>query len=120
MCSAVSTFDPESKFIFNVLSRLEAAMGIQIVAILAKAHSQLTSTSGVKLQARVDRRGNKIPLPDPHRAPGKHVEEVISQWSAGHSHRPPTWGELLNVLQEIGPLKLIQQIEVYIKGIYYS
>ena len=39
-------------------------MGIQIVSVLAKLHSPLTSSSGVELQPRVDHRGREIALPD--------------------------------------------------------
>ena len=91
-------------------------MGVHIVSVLANIHYQLTTTSGVQLQPQVNKRGRRIPLPDPHTAPGQYVEEVISQWSAGHSPRPPTWRELLQVLQDIGQLELRQQIEAFMKG----
>ena len=91
----------------NVLSRLEAVMGIQIVSALANIHSQLTTASGVQLQDYT---------PDPDRDPGQYVVEVFSQWSAGHSHRPPTWRELLKVLRDIGQLELTQQIDTFMKG----
>ena len=99
----------------NVLSRLEAVMGIQIVSALANIHSQLKTTSGVQLQERYEY-GYKIVVPDPQRDPGRYVEEVFSQWSAGHSHRPPTWSELLKVLRDIGLLELTQQIDTFMKG----
>ena len=77
---------------------------------------QLTTTSGVQLQPQFDKIGCIIPLPDPQRAPGPYVEEVISQWSAGSGLRPPTWRELLQDLQDIGQLELRQQIEAFMKG----
>ena len=92
-------------------------MGVHIVSVLADIHYQLTTTSGMQLQPQVDKRGCRIPLPDPQTAPGQYVEEVISQWSAGHSPHPPTWRELLQVLQDIGQLELKQQIEAFLKGI---
>ena len=49
----VATFDPDTKFISNVLSRLEAVMGVHIVSVLANIHYQLTTTSGVQLQPQV-------------------------------------------------------------------
>ena len=113
----VATFDPDNKFISNVLSRLEAVMGVHIVSVLANIHYQLTTASGVQLQPQLDKDGREIELPDPQTAPGQYVEEVISQWSAGHSPRPPTWRELLQVLQDIGQLELRQQIEAFMKGI---
>ena len=108
---AVATFDPDSRFISNVLSRLEAVMGVQIISILADIRYQLTTSAGVQLQQI--KNGS---LPDPQSHPCQYVEEVISQWSAGHSPRPPTWRELLQILQDIGQLELRQQIEAFMKG----
>ena len=109
---AVATFDPDSRFVSNVLSRLEAVMGVHIISILADIHYQLITSAGVQLQPQI-KNGS---LPDPQSHPCQYVEEVISQWSAGHSPRPPTWRELLQVLQDVGLLELRQQIEVYVKG----
>ena len=91
-------------------------MGVHIVSALADIHYQLTTKSGVQLQPQVNKHGRRIPLPDPQTAPGQYIEELISQWSAGHSPRPPTWRELLKVLQDIGQLELRQQIEAFMKG----
>ena len=91
-------------------------MGVHIVSVLANIHYQLTTTSGVQLQPQLDEDGDEIELPDPQTAPGQYVEEVISQWSIGHSRRPRTWRELLQVLQDIGQLELRQQIEAFMKG----
>ena len=91
-------------------------MGVHIVSVLANIHYQLTTTSGVQLQPQRDKDGRKIKLPEPQTKPGQYVEEVISQWSAGHSPRPPTWRELLQVLQDIGQLELRQQIEAFMEG----
>ena len=89
-------------------------MGIQIVSALANIHSQLTTTSGVQLQ--LNRYGRQVALPDPQTDPGRYVKEVFSQWSAGRSHRPPTWRHLLEVLRDIGLVELSQQIDTFIKG----
>ena len=91
-------------------------MGIQIVSVLAERHSALTSSSGIELQPRVDDDGDEIALPNPNTEPAKYVEEVIFQWSAGRSHRFPTWRQLLTVLQDIGLVDLSQQIQEFIKG----
>ena len=91
-------------------------MGVHIVSVLANIHYQLTTISGVQLQPQLDEDEDEIELPDPRRAPGQYVEEVISQWSAGRSPHPPTWRELLQVLQDIGQLELRQQIEAFMKG----
>ena len=91
-------------------------MGIQIVSVLDKLHSPLTSSSEVKLQPRMDQYGNEIVLPDPDEEPSQYVVEVVFQWSAGYSHRPPNWRELLTVLQDIGLVPLSQQIEEFLKG----
>ena len=91
-------------------------MGIQIVSVLAKHHSSLTSSSGVELQPRVDDDGDKIKLPDPDTEPAEYVEEVILQWSAGRSRRSPTWRQLLTVLEDMDLIQLSQQIDEFIKG----
>ena len=91
-------------------------MGVHIVSVLSNTHYQLTTSSRVQLQPQLDRYGDEIELHDPQTAPGQYVEEVISQWSAGHSPRPPIWSELLQVLQDIGQLELRQQIEAFMKG----
>ena len=116
MSPIVSPYSPEIEFPRNALTRLEVVMGIQIVSVLAKLHSPLTSSSGVELQPRVDRYGRKIALPDPVEEPAQYVGEFVLQWSAGHSHRPPTWRQLLTVLQDIGLVPLSQQIEEFLKG----
>ena len=97
----------------NVLSRLEAVMGIQIVSALANNHSQLMN--GVQLKEQ-DEDGKEIVLPDPQSHPDRYVKVVFSQWSAGRSHRPPTWRHLLEVLRDIGLLELSQQIDAFMKG----
>ena len=112
----MASYSPEIEFPHNVLTRLEAVMGIQIVSVLADLHYTLTSSSGVELQPRVDDDGDEIALPNPSTEPAEYVEEVILQWSAGHSHRPPTWRQLLTVLQDIGLVQLSQHIEEFIKG----
>ena len=114
--STVSSYSPEIKFPHNVLTRLEAVMGIQIVSVLAELHSTLTSLSGVELQPCVDDDGDEIALPDPNTEPAKYVEEVMLQWSAGRSHRSPTWRQLLTVLQDMDLIQLSQQIQEFIKG----
>ena len=91
-------------------------MGIQIVSVLAKLHCPLTSSSGVVLQPQEDHFGLKIALPDPDEEPAQYVVEVVLQWSAGRSCRPPTWKQLLTVLQNIGLVPLSQQIEEFLKG----
>ena len=113
---AVPSYSPEIAFPRNVLTRLEAVMGIQIVSFLAEHHSTLTSSSGVELLPRVDDYGDEIALPDPNTEPAKYVEEVMLQWSAGRSHRPPTWRQLLTVLQDMDLIQLSQQIEEFVKG----
>ena len=92
-------------------------MGIQIVSALANIHYKLTTSTGVQLQPQEDRHGNVIALPDREADPDQYVLVLISQWSAGRSHRPPTWRHLLEVIQDIGLIELSQQIEIYMKGI---
>ena len=83
-------------------------MGIQIVSALANIHSQLVITSGVQLQEQDEY--------DSQTDPGRYVDEVFSKWSAGHSHCPPTWKHLLEVLRDIGLVDLTQQIDTFMKG----
>ena len=113
---AVSSYSPEIEFPHNVVTRLEAVMGILIVSVLADHHTTLTSSSGVELQPRVDHRGHEIALPDRSTKPAKYVEELMLQWSAGRSHRSPTWRQLLTVLQDMDLIQLSLQIEEFIKG----
>ena len=112
---AVSSYSPEIEFPHNVVTRLEAVMGILIVSVLAEIHSTLTSSSGVELQPRMDD-GDEIALPDPNAEPAKYVKEVILQWSAGRSRRSPTWRQLLTVLQDMDLIQLSLQIEEFMKG----
>ena len=93
-------------------------MGVHIVSVLADIHYQLTTTSGVQLQPQLDKDGREIELPDPQTGTGQYVEEVISQCSAGRNPRPPTWMELLQVLQYIGQLELRKQIQAFMKGMF--
>ena len=90
-------------------------MGIQILPVLVKHRSTLTSSSGVELQPRVHRK-REIAVPDSNTEPAGYVEEVILQWSAGRSHRSPTWRQLLTVLQDMDLIQLSQQIEEFMKG----
>ena len=115
MSPIVSPYFPEIEFPRHALTRLEAVMGIQIVSVLAELQSPLASSSGVELQRRVDY-GRQIALPDPDEEPAQYVVEMVLQWSAGRSRRPPTWRQLLTVLQDIGLVPLSQQIEEFLKG----
>ena len=108
----VSRYSPKIRFPFNVLNRLEAVMGIEIVSVLAKHSTELASSFGVKLKQV----NHFIGLPDSQRDPERYVEEVISQWSDGNSHRPPTWEKLLVGIQDIDLLQLSQSIENFMKG----
>ncbi len=98
----------------NVLSRLEAVMGIQIMSVLANVHSQFTASSGVMLVTTY--KGRQLTLPDPNKDPVRYIEKVIVWWCMGRSPRPPTWRHLLDVIQDIGLIELSQQIEAFLKG----
>ena len=93
----------------NVLSRLEAVMGIQIVSALANIHNRLIITSEV--QAEFHEHGYKIEFPNPRRDPGQYVAKVFSLWSAGK-----TWRHLLEVLRDSGLPELSQRIDAFMKG----
>ena len=81
-------------------------MGIEIVSVLAKYSTKLASSAVGRLK----------PYYDPQEHPGEYMLKVISWWSAGKSHRSPTWGELLSVIQDIGHKKLSQQIEDFMRS----
>ncbi len=114
MCYVVSSYDPDREFVSDVLSRLEAVMGIQIKSVLANVHSHFTTSSAVMLVATYE--GMQLTLPDPNKDPVSYIEEVIFQWSIGRGLHPPTWRHLLDVLQDIGLIELSQQIEAFLKG----
>ncbi len=114
MCYVVYSYYPDGVFVSNVLSRLEAVMGIQIKSVLANVHSQFTTSSRVMLVATYE--GRQLMLPDPNKDPVSYIEEVIVQWSIGRGRHPPTWRYLLDVLQDIGLIELSQQIEAFLKG----
>ncbi len=112
----VSPFDPDSNFVPNVVSRLEAVMGIQIASVLADRHSQLIASSGVVLQPHVQL-NKELPLPDPQENSVEYIKEIFIQWCEGRSDRLPTWVQFLDVLRSIGLTELSQQIETFLKGI---
>ena len=112
----VSAFDPDSKFVSNVLPRLEAVMGIKIVSVLSRILSKLIVKSEVQVQKK-DKHGYTLALPSPEESPDLYVLELISQWSAGNGSRPPKWSELFEVLRNI-KLEEIIQIEAFMKGLY--
>ena len=104
----VSCYSSDIEFPRYALTRLEAVMGIQIVSVLAKLQSPLTSSSGVKLQPYVEYDRYE---------PDQYVVELVLQWyDRRSSHRPPTWIQLLNVLQDIGLIPLSLQIDEFLKG----
>ena len=94
-------------------------MGIQILSVLAKRSTKLASSAGVTLKTHTIC-GREFLLPNPQEKPDKYVLEVISQWSAGHSHCRPTWEELLTVIRDIGHKKLSQQIEDFMRSKYFK
>ena len=89
-------------------------MGIEIVSVLAN-HSIRLASSALKQKLKNIFQFPMI-LPDPQEQPHEYVIEVISQWSAGNYYNPPTWGELLDVLQDIDLSQLAQSIEDFMKG----
>ncbi len=95
-------YSPDNRFPSNVLSRLEAVIGIRIVSVLVNSLSQLAQSTGVEL-----------PDLDPQRDPVYYVNQVIVTWCEQHH---PTWQELLDVLQDIGQAELSQQIDAFMRG----
>ena len=109
MSFPVSPYFPERNFPFNVFDRLEAVMDISISSILAKYSTKLASESGMRHESSS---GFNIHLQES----SKNLNEVISQWFEGHSHRHPTWKNLLAALHEIDLKKLSNQIEDFMRG----
>ncbi len=90
-------------------------MGIGILSEVARVHADIVVACGVQLQ-ETDSKGRQKLLPDPQKYPEKYVAEVISQWEAEHSSRPPTWNQLIAVLREVGLQTASQHIEEFMKG----
>ncbi len=103
----VSSFDQDMPFESNVLSRLEAVMGIQIKSVIANSRSVLTTLFQDNLQV------NQRPLPDPRRYAILYLEEAMRRWSMGISNRPHTWRELFNAFRRSSLVELSQKIEIF-------
>ena len=103
---AVSIFDPDSKFITNVLDRLEAVMGISIVSELDTVYRKLATAIGYPARE----------LPG-YRSP---AYIMMVWWSNGFGSRSPIWKHLFEVFEKVGLLKLGQQIEAFLKGMFVS
>ena len=89
-------------------------MGIPILPTLANCHSQLAHSSGVK--AHVDKLVPNKVMPDPSRDPISYIKVLFTHWYLQHSHRPPSWRQLLDVFQEIDLMELSLKIERFING----
>ena len=99
----MSIFDPDSMFITNVLDRLEAVMGISIVSKLDAVSRKLATAIG-------------FPAKELH-----HLARVIMiRWSNGLGSCSPLWKHLFEVFEKVGLLKLGQQIEAFLKGMFVS
>ncbi len=107
----VSSFDQDMPFESNVLSRLEAVMGIQIKSVMANSRSVLTTLFEDNLQ--VNRLNLGRPLPDPRRDAILYLEEAMRRWSLGIGNRPHTWRELFNAFRRISLVELSQKIEIF-------
>ena len=105
---SVSTYDPDSRFIYNDVIRLEAVMpqDVEIVSSLAELQSKLTTILRVK-----------IPRTSDADIPYKYVVKLISRWSEGYSKIEPTWREFL---QKLGLRQLSQSVELCLKGMACS
>ena len=105
--SAVSIFDPDSNFITNVLDRLEAVMGISIVSELDAVSRKLFTAIGFPIK--------ELPVHQNWKA-----NYIMIQWSNGLGSRSPIWKHLFEVFEKVGLLKLGQQIEAFLKGMFVS
>ena len=102
----MSIFDPDSKFITNVLDRLEAVMGISIVSELDAVRRKLVTAIGFPEK-------QFFPL-----YPSSVVNFIMMRWSTGFGSQSPTWKHLFEVFEKVGLLKLGQQIEAFLKGMF--
>ena len=102
--SAVSPYSPDRMFLSEDLTRLEAAMGVKIMSVLASHVSQLASLSGV------------TPLPQPQSQSEEYVKKLISRWCDGLSSVSPTWKHLLEIISGAGLPELSADIEAFMKG----
>ncbi len=103
LCHVVSSYDPEMNFEPNDLAKLEVLTGIQIKSVLRNNVSQLIASIGMDESS-----------PFPLSMFGVRV--IFHKWCNGEGNRPPTWRQLLNVLEDIGLKELSQHIEEVMKG----
>ena len=82
------------------LTRLEVVTGIQIESVLGNNVSQLMTSVGMDKSFRLY----------------SGVRHIFREWCNGEGNRPPTWRQLLNVLEDIGLKELSQHIEEVMKG----
>ena len=74
----MSSFDPDTNFMPDVFSRLEAVMDTEIISLFTKELVKLFSAScGVKLSPQI-------------LVNSQHVDNVLYEWCEGRGHRPPT------------------------------
>ena len=104
---AVSPFSPDRTFIFDVITRLEAGVGVQIMSSQPCVVSELAS--------HVSELASLSASPGPHTQSKEQVKELISQWCAGVSSVSPTWKNLLEVIS-VGLPELRVQIEAFMRG----
>ncbi len=104
LCHVVSSFDPEMKLEPYDLTRLEKLTGIQIESVLNDNVSQLMASIGMVKSLQLYTIGFRGAC------------DIFRDWCYGAGNRPPTWRQLLNVLEDIGLKELSQHIEEFMKG----
>ncbi len=100
LCHVVSSYDPEMSLEHSDLFRLEELTGIQIESVLDYNLSQLMASIGM----------------DKSFLAALGVRHIFRKWCNGAGNRPPTWRQLLNVLEDIGLKELSQHIAEVMKG----
>ncbi len=104
LCHVVSSYDPEMNFEPNDLARLEELSGIQIESVVLRNNvSQLMDSIGMDESFHF-----LLSMFGGH--------GIFRDWCNGAGNRPPTWRQLLNVLEDIGLKELSQHIEEVMKG----
>ena len=92
---------PGGCFSMSAIARLAAVANINICYELAPKHREMIK----KLSLPQSLSYNPNPMDT--------IRTVFEEWLAGKSRLPPTWGEVMEVLREVGMIHLALRIEKY-------
>ena len=97
LTTAVTRFNADSKFTMAALSRVEAA-GIPLMSSLNNYTQQIVTMFGLSSVSSLD------------------LNTVLKIWSSCGEKAPPTWRNLLQLIQQLHLDDLAQQVEAYLCG----